>query len=308
MARDLAYAPAMARLLSSSHGLNRDRFAPTDWFLFVAIGLIWGSSFVLIEVGLTGFEPGLLTWLRVASGALTLSLIPRARAPIDREDRPRVLLLSFVWVAVPFTLFPIAQQWITSATTGMVNGITPLAATIITSLLLRHRPRAVQLAGLLLGFGGVVLISLPSMGAGTSEARGVFLVLAGSLLYGLAMSIGTPLQQRYGSLPVMARMLRLATIWTAPFGLAGLSSATWGTGPVFSVLALGAINTGVAYLVMGNLIRRVGATRGSFAIYLIPAVAVILGILVLGESVAPVALVGVGLVIGGAILASRRDH
>lgn len=298
----------MARLLSSSHGLNRDHFSPADWLLFVGIGLIWGSSFVLIEVGLTGFDPGLLTWLRVASGAVVLSLIPRARTPIDREDRPRVLLLSFVWVAIPFTLFPIAQQWITSATTGMVNGITPLAATAITSLLLRHRPRGIQLIGLLLGFGGVILISLPSMGNGTSEARGVLLVLLGSLLYGLAMSIATPLQQRYGSLPVMARMLRLATIWTAPLGIVGFSSATWGTGPILSVLTLGALNTGIAYLVMGNLIRRVGATRGSFAIYLIPAVAVTLGVSVLGESVEPVALLGVGLVIGGAVLASRRDH
>lgn len=298
----------MARLLSSSHGLNRDRFSPADWLLFIGIGLIWGSSFVLIEVGLTGFGPSLLTWLRVASGALVLFLVPRARTPIDREDWPRVILLSFVWVAVPFTLFPIAQQWITSATTGMVNGITPLAATAITSILLRHRPRAIQLTGLLLGLGGVVLISLPSMDRGTSETRGVLLVLIASLLYGLAMSIATPLQQRYGSLPVMARMLWLASIWTAPMGITGFSSAEWGVGPTVAVLTLGALNTGIAYLVMGNLIRRVGSTRGSFAIYLIPAVAVTLGVLVLGESVDPIALLGVGLVIGGAVLASRRDH
>ncbi len=275
--------------------------------LFVGIGLIWGSSFVLIEVGLEGFSPGLLTWIRVAAGAAILSSVPRARTPIEREDRLRVFLLSFVWVAIPFTFFPIAQQWITSATTGMLNGVTPLATTVIASVLLRHRPRRTQLIGLVLGFVGVVLISLPSMGEGTSETRGVVLVLSASLLYGLAITIATPLQQRYGSLPVMARILRLATIWTAPLGLAGLSTARWSVGPTVAVLTLGAVNTGVAYLVMGNLIRRVGPARGSFAIYLIPAVAVVLGVALLNESVAAIALGGVALVIGGAVLASRRD-
>lgn len=298
----------MARVLSSSHGLNRDRFSLVDWLLFIGIGLIWGSSFVLIEIGLDGFSPGLLTWIRVMTGAAVLWVIPRARSPIEREDRARILLLSIVWVAIPFTLFPIAQQWITSATTGMLNGITPLATVAIASILLRHRPRNTQLFGLLVGFVGVGLISVSSMGEGTSELRGVVLVVAASLFYGLAITIATPLQQRYGSLPVMSRILVLATVWTAPLGIAGLSTAEWAVGPTTAVLVLGALNTGIAYLVMGNLIRRVGPSRGSFAIYLIPAVAVALGVTLLDETVATVALAGVGLVIAGAVLASRRDH
>ncbi len=298
----------MARILSSSHGLNRDRFTGIDWLLFVGIGLIWGSSFVLIEVGLEALEPGLLTWIRVSSGAVVLWLVPRARVRIDREDQPRVWLLSFVWVAIPFTFFPVAQQWITSATTGMLNGITPLTATAVTAVLLRHRPRPLQLTGLALGLAGAFLISYPSMGEGASQTRGVLLILAASLLYGVAISIATPLQQRYGSLPVMARMLGLATIWTAPFGILGFDGSAWEPGPTAAVVALGVVHTGIAYLVMGNLIRRVGASRGSFAIYLIPAVAVVLGVSLLGEDVAPVALLGVALVIGGAVLASRADH
>ncbi len=279
-----------------------------DWLLFVAIGLIWGSSFVLIEVGLEAFSPGLLTWIRVATGAGVLWVLPRARSPIEREDRARIALLSVVWVAIPFTLFPIAQQWITSATTGMLNGITPLATVAIASILLRHRPRNTQLLGLVMGFVGVVLISVPTMGEQTSELRGVLLVLAASLFYGLAITIATPLQQRYGSLPVMSRILVLATLLTAPLGITGLSSAEWTLGPTAAVLTLGALNTGIAYVVMGNLIRRVGASRGSFAIYLIPAVAVVLGVTLLDEAVASIALAGVAMVIGGAVLASRRDR
>ncbi len=296
----------MARVLSSSHGTNRGHFGSVEWSLFLGIGLIWGSSFVLIEIGLDAFAPAFVTWLRVASGAATLLLFPKARTRIEREDLPRLLLLSVTWVAIPFSLFPIAQQWITSATTGMLNGLMPLAATAITALLLREWPTRVQAAGLALGFLGGIGIAAPSMGQGVSQARGVLLIAGATLLYGFSISIATPLQQRYGSLPVMARMLALATLWTAPLGLRDLPGA-WPTGPTIATIVLGALNTGIAYLIMGTLISRVGSTRGSFSIYLLPVVAMVLGVVLLDEVVSGWAVGGVALVIVGAALASRRE-
>lgn len=296
----------MARVLSSSPGTHRGHFGPAEWALFVGIGLIWGSSFLLIELGLEAFDPAFVTWLRVGAGALTLFAIPRARTPLDRSDLPRVALLSFSWVAIPFSLFPIAQQWITSATTGMINGLVPLVATAITAVLLRAAPTRIQWAGLAAGLVGGVLIAVPSIGQGTSETRGVVLIAVATALYGFSISIATPLQQRYGSLPVMARMLGFAALWTAPLGLAAVPT-TWPVVATTATIVLGAVNTGIAYLVMGTLLSRVGSTRGSFAIYQIPVVAVVLGVVVLDESVGVTALGGVALVILGAVLASRRE-
>jgi drug/metabolite transporter (DMT)-like permease len=109
------------RILTTSAGTNREAFAPLDWALFLGISGIWGSSFLLIAIGLDAFEPGLITWLRVGLGALVLALVPRARRPIDAEDRPRLLALSVLWVGIPFTLFPIAQQHVNSAVAGMLS-------------------------------------------------------------------------------------------------------------------------------------------------------------------------------------------
>ena len=117
-----------SRILSTSAGTNREAFTPLDWALFVSIGLIWGSSFLLIDIGLEAFHPGLITWMRIAFGALILALVPRARRRIEPFDRPRLIALSFVWVAIPFTLFPIAQQYINSAAAGMLNGAMPIFA------------------------------------------------------------------------------------------------------------------------------------------------------------------------------------
>jgi drug/metabolite transporter (DMT)-like permease len=298
---------ARPRILSSAHGVSRHAFTGADWARFVAIGAIWGSSFLFISEGLTAFQPGLITWLRVLLGAATLWLFPGARRRVEREDRPRIIALSVLWVAIPFTLFPLAQQHVSSAVAGMLNGGVPLVAAAITAVMLRTLPGRMQLAGLALGFTGIVLISLPELGDGSSGATGVAMIVLADLCYGLSISIAAPIQQRYGALRVMARMLALAAIWTAPFGLASVAGSSLSWTALGSVAALGIFGTGLAFVLMGSLVAHVGPTRGSFVTYLIPVVATILGVVVLDEILSGAAIVGVVLVIGGATLASRRE-
>jgi drug/metabolite transporter (DMT)-like permease len=295
------------RILTTSSGINREAFTALDWALFLGISGIWGSSFLLMDIGLESLEPGLITWMRVGLGAAVLMLFPRARAPIDPEDRPRLLVLSVLWVGLPFTLFPIAQQYINSAVAGMLNGAMPIFAAIFASLMLRRLPRGAQAAGLVIGFGGVVLMSVFSGAEGSTQALGIGLILLATLCYGLSVNITTPLTQRHGSLPVMARMLALATIWTAPYGVVGLVGSRFAWDSVLAVAAAGMIGTGAAFVIMGTLVGRVGSTRGSFITYLLPVVALVLGVVFRSDTVAVLAVAGVGLVILGALLASRRE-
>ncbi len=293
--------------MTTSVGTNQQAFTARDWALFAAVSLIWGSSFILILAGLETFKPGLVTWLRVGTGAAVLWLFPRARRRIDRDDWSRMLVISIVWVAVPFTLFPIAEQWITSAATGMLNGATPIFTAAVASIMLRRLPHGAQVAGLVIGFIGVAFISLPSAGEGNSELLGVLLVLVATLFYGIGMNLAGPVQQKYGALPVMATMLTLATVWTAPFGLVGLAESSFSWNALLAVVALGVVGTGLAFVIMGQLVGSVGATRASFITYLIPVVAMVLGVAFADETVAGLAIGGVVLVIAGAVLASRRE-
>jgi drug/metabolite transporter (DMT)-like permease len=298
---------ATNRILSTADGTNPEAFSPLDWARFVSISFIWGSSFLFIDIGLDALEPGLITWMRVMLGAGVLAAFPGGRRPIDPADRPRLLALSFVWVAVPFTLFPFAQQHIDSAVAGMLNGAMPVFAAAFATLMLRRLPGAVHVVGLAVGFAGVAAMSVASGAEGGSEALGVGMVLLATVCYGLSVSIAAPLTQRYGSLPVMARMLALAAVWTAPLGIAGLGPSRFAWGPVLAVAAAGAVGTGLAFVIMGSLVGSVGSTRASFITYLLPVVALVLGIVFRGDSVAPAAVGGVGLVIVGALLASRRE-
>jgi drug/metabolite transporter (DMT)-like permease len=285
-----------------------DRFTSTDWTLFLAVAGIWGASFLFIDIGLDALPPGVITLMRVGLGALALAVLPlpRQHTRIRRDDRTRLVALSVIWVAVPFTLFPIAEQHISSAVAGLLNGGTPIFAAIFAMLLLRQPTRGAQLLGIGVGFVGVVLVSLPSIGDGSNEAFGVALVVLATVCYGFAVTLAGPMQQRYGSVNLMAKVLALATIWTAPYGLWQIGDARWELGPIIAVVVLGVVGTGIAFALMGTLVGRVGSTRASFITYLIPVVALGLGVAFRDDEVFLLELVGVTFVIGGAVLASRR--
>jgi drug/metabolite transporter (DMT)-like permease len=212
-----------------------------------------------------------------------------------------------IWVAIPLTLFPIAQQWIDSAVAGMLNGAMPMFTAIVASLMLRQLPGRLQAVGLIVGFAGIIAIAMPSAETGATAAVGVILVLLATICYGFATNIVVPLQQRYGTIPVMARVLWLAALLVTPYGIYGLTQSRFAWPSLAATMAVGILGTGLAFILMGSLVGSVGSTRSSFITYLMPVIALILGVMFRDETIAPLAVVGSLLVIGGALLASRRE-
>jgi len=302
-----APSPTRPRLITTSAGTNLDAFGPREWGLLAAIASIWGSSFLFMEIGLEAFHPTVVTMARVGLGAATLALVPRARQPVDVEDRARIAFLGLIWIAIPLTLFPVAQQWIDSALAGMLNGGMPIATAAVATVMLRRLPPARQLAGIVIGFVGIVLISLPGLRDAEATALGTVLVLIAIALYGLAANLAVPLQQRYGALPVLLRAQLAALVVVVPVGLFGLPHSTWDTASALAMVPLGTLGTGLAFVAMTVLVGRVGGPRGSVAIYFVPIVAIVLGIVFRDESVALISLAGTAVVIVGAWLTSRRE-
>ncbi|MEX2323491.1 MAG: DMT family transporter [Acidimicrobiia bacterium] len=296
------------RLLSTADGTSAAAFGPVEWSLMLATAMMWGSSFVLIAVGLETLHPTVITLGRVALGALAISLIPRARRPVDREDYPGLALIGLVWIAIPFLLFPIAQQWVDSSIAGLINGSMPIWAGTIAAILLRRRPGPLQAAGLVVGFIGVTVITVQSVRVGGQSLFGVVLLVLAAMCYGLAVNLTVPLVQKYGSLAVIVRAQAAALIALIPIGLWGVqySTATWGG---FAAIAfLGVLSSGFALVFMGELARRTGATRASVTIYIVPVVSVILGAALRDERITVLTLFGGGLVLLGAWSTSRAER
>lgn len=297
-------------LLTTAEGETHGAFGPTEWGLVVSISMIWGGSFLFIANGLESFPPPVISLFRLSLGFLALSCMPAARAgSFRRHDLVRAALLGLIWLALPFLLFPIAEQWVSSAVAGMLNGGIPVIAAVISAVMLRRSPGRRQIIGILIGALGIVFIGLPSLSAGSRTALGVALVLLAVLCYGVSSNLAVPLTQGYGSLATQWRVQGFAVLWSLPFGLARIGDVhDVSAKSVGSVMVLGLMGTGVALVLAGRLMGRVGVTRGTVFNYLVPVVAMILGVVFRNDSLEPLHLVGIALVLSGAFVVSRAGH
>ena len=272
----------------------------SDWALVAIPGLIWGASFLFIAEGLRSVGPNGVTFLRILVGFAALSLFPSARRAVSRADWIGIAAVGVLWLAFPLSMFPFAEQRVSSALTGMLNGANPLFTAVVAAALARSAPARRVLAGIAVGLAGAILMALPAIGEGRSSAAGVVMILAALISYGFALNIARPLQQRNGALPVIWRAQAIALVLTAPLGLPDVIGAHWRLAPVLSLLALGALGTGVAHAVMAVAAGKLGATRASGTTFLIPVVALALGVLVRHERVTLLAILGSIACLGGA--------
>jgi drug/metabolite transporter (DMT)-like permease len=294
-------------IFSTARGSQPGAFGPVEWALLTGIALIWGSSYLLIDIGLDSLAPAVVTWVRLALGFLVLAGFPAARRPVDRADWRRITALALVWTSFPFLLSPISQQHIDSALAGMINSLIPIFAASIAMVFLRTLPGARQVAGLLLGLVGAISLGLPAASESPAAAWGVFLAVVAAGFYGLGLTLAVPLQQRYGAPAVLMRTLGVSAVLVAPFAIAGLGGSAWEAGSVVAVTVLGIVNTGVGFLFMVLFAGRVGPTRGGVAIYFLPIVAILLGTAFRSEVVLPIQWIGTAVVLVGAWLTSRRE-
>lgn len=281
--------------------------AAGDIGLIVVPGAIWGASFLFIAEGLRAVGPHGVAFTRIVAGFLTLAAFPAARRPIASSAWPRIALLSLLWMAIPLTLFPYAEQRISSALAGMLNGAVPLFATLVAAIIDRRAPGRPVLIGLAVGMSGVVLVALPNLSAGGASTAGVLLVIAAVTFYGFAINLARPLQMEYGALPVLVRALGLAALLTAPLGIPEVVYGHWSRTAFFSLVALGALGTGIAYVLGTVAAGRLGAARASSSIFITSPVALLLGVVLLNEQVEWLSILGAMTCVAGAVIIRRPD-
>jgi len=234
-------------------------------------------------------------------------MFPSARKPVSRVDWGAVAWLGLLWFAFPLSMFPFAEQRVSSALTGMLNGANPLFATLAACYFLRRWPSRGIASGLAVGLAGTILIALPALNEGRSSAIGIGLILAALISYGVALSIARSLQQRYGAIPVIWRAQGIGLVLTAPLGIQDVLKAHWSIVPLLSLLALGVFGTAIANVLLASAAGRFGAARSSGTTFLIPVVALALGVAVRHERVALVSVAGCLICLTGAWLMKRAS-
>jgi drug/metabolite transporter (DMT)-like permease len=283
-------------------------FGPPEWSLSVVVALIWGSSFLWIAIAIDHVEAPVVPLARCVFGAAALLCFPAARRRIALHDVGRFAVTGLVWMAVPFLLFPIAEQTVNTSITGMINGGLPVVTTVVTAGLTRTMPSARRIAAVTVGASGIAMISLSSVGADAgADAAGIAWLLLALLCYAVAANIARPLQARYGALPSMLWLTVFGALWSLPWAVIELphSDLTWSA--VGALAVLGAVGTGVAFAIYGVLLVRAGTVRGMIGIFFTPIVGLLLGVTVRDDELHAVAVAGMVVVIVAAMLTSRPE-
>jgi drug/metabolite transporter (DMT)-like permease len=288
-------------------GTSQADFRPSDWGQLLLSAVIFGSSYLFVALALRSFSPGAVAFGRAALGAGALALFPAARCALRRSDWGRLVVASLLGMALPGLLFAIAQERVPSALAGMLISAVPIFTAVVAAVETRKFPRNSRLAGLLIGFGGIVLLGVPNLSGRGTESLGVVLILIGVLSYSVASTIYAPLQQTYGSMRVALWLTGAGAVWLAPFGLFSLPSSTFELISFLALLVSGVIGGGLVWALYLGLLGRVGAVRASVAGYLVPVVALVLGVVVLDERVEAIQIAGVAVaLLGGYILTRGR--
>lgn len=275
----------------------------------VGIALTWGASFLFIATALDSFKTGVVPIGRLGFGVLALSMIPAARKKIERKDLRQFILFAVVSMTIPFYLYPLAEQSVSSSVAGMINGSIPLTTALFTAILTRKKPSPRRIFAVLAGFAGIALISFSSIGGTESNAsvHGVLFLLLATSCYAVTGGMSRDLQTKYGTLTTMLWAEIIALIASLPLGVPALLSSSFSWTSLGALFMLGTFGTGFAYLMHGQLLLRAGSVRGLLGIFFTPVVATILGILFRNETVTLLAIVGMCVVIFGAWLTSKPE-
>lgn len=261
----------------------------------LGLGAIWGASFLFIKVGVSELPPTYVALGRVASGALALLLVllaTKAAVPRDLSVWGHNAVIAVVGIAVPFSLFAYGEQRISSTLAGIWNSMTPLIVLPLSVLVFRtERMTARRLMGLVLGFLGALVILGVWRGVGGSSLAGQLMCLGAAACYGVAI----PYTKRFlapraeSGLVMSGCQLVLATLvlaLAAPLitgSVPRVDTLSWQV--VGAVVVLGAVGTGLAFVINLHNIRLVGGTTASMVTYIVPVFATVIGVLGLREQI-----------------------
>jgi len=286
-----------------------------DWLIFLALGFMWGSSYLFIKIGVEegGLPPFTLIGLRLGIGFVILAaVVALAREPLPREPRMygHLLVMAVINIVLPFFLITWAEQSVESSLASILNGTVPLFVIVIAALFLRDEPITVnRVVGLLVGFVGVVILTSRGLSSiGQSNLAGELALIGSAISY----AAGNVYARRnvQGLRPMIPAVFQvgfalvittvLAFTFERPLDLQLNREA------IVAVVWLGIMGSAFAYLAYFRLLKRWGATRTSMVAYLLPVFGIVLGFIVLAEPIDGRLLLGTALVIGGVALVNSK--
>jgi drug/metabolite transporter (DMT)-like permease len=293
---------------------TRGKTSSSSWLpAYLILGFVWGCSFIFIKLGLEFLTPFGVAFVRCALGALTLLLIAKWRGyslPKDPMVRFHLWVVAVLLNVIPGIFYAWAETVVTSVLAGIINAVTPLMTLLaIMAVNRQEKPKAFQIIGLFIGFLGVLTVLGAWNGLGDNPLWAIVVLMSAVTCYGISFPYTRRFVMPYGlkSESIVSMQLLLAAVTLIPFFLFnGVERYEYMPGPLLAMLALGVFGSGLAYLWNFKVMELAGSAIASSVTYLTPVVAIIVGIIFLGEKVTWYEPVGGLIVLLGAAIAQER--
>src|SRR3954451_434434 len=288
--------------------LRRD-MSRRSWTLLLIVAALWGGSFMLTAIAIRDLAVPVVSLFRTGMGALVLLPIALRRGALAglRAQLWPVLLLGVVQLAAPFLLLGYGQRTVPSGLAGILVSSTPLWTALLAVWIDREeRSHGRGLVGLAVGIVGVVLLCGLELSGSLDTLVGAALLLLGALSYALGGFLGKHRMRGMTAVGAITGAMVGGTVVLAPFALATLPDHAPGLGPLAAAIALGSISGGLGWLLYYTVLAESGPAKAAVALYLVPAFAVIYGVVILGESLTAAGIAGLALVVAGSWLAASQ--
>ncbi len=281
--------------------------------IYLALGVVWGCSFIFIKLGLEFLTPFGVAFGRCALGALTLLAWAKYKGialPKSKKMLLHLWVVSLLLNVIPGILFALAQTEVTSILAGIINAVTPLMTLLAIMVVTRdEKPKLYQVAGILIGFIGVLTVLGAWKGLGDNPLWAILILLAAVTCYGFSFPYSRRfvLPHKLAPESIAAGQVTLGALTLLPFFIYnGIEKYEYQTAPVLAMLALGVFGSGFAYIWNFKVMAIAGSAIASSVTYLTPVVAVIVGVIFLQESIYWYEPVGALIVLLGAAIGQNR--
>jgi len=281
--------------------------------IYLALGVVWGCSFIFIKLGLEFLTPFGVAFGRCALGALTLLAWAKYKGialPKSKKMLLHLWVVSLLLNVIPGILFALAQIEVTSILAGIINAVTPLMTLLAIMVVTRdEKPKLYQVAGILIGFTGVLTVLGAWKGLGDNPLWAILILLAAVTCYGFSFPYSRRfvLPHKLAPESIAAGQVTLGALTLLPFFIYnGIEKYEYQTAPVLAMIALGVFGSGFAYIWNFKVMALAGSAIASSVTYLTPVVAVIVGVIFLQESIYWYEPVGALIVLLGAAIGQNR--
>ena len=276
------------------------------WILITILGAVWGSAFMFIKIATPELGPIALVNIRLAVAGLIFLpfLLQKKYLRHFKSNLKNILILSIINTALPFSLFAYASLESSSNMLSILNGTTAIMAVVISTMWLKVKLNLFQILGVFIGLFGIIVLANPDNVYISTKAT--IFCLSAAFCYALSANYIQKFAYKTNTIVLIGWSLVIASVLLLPLTVFNLPSKTPSSNAIFSILWLGVVSTGVAFLGYVRLIEKVGAVKTATVAYFIPVFGVIWGYIFLDEPITLQILIGMMLILIGIIFTNKR--